>query len=1303
MSNGLVYRRSSEELLDWDGKEKEFIVTYEIEKDGSIKKDKEGNDKYSIRMPKEDDWNLLKKRTEADIDDSRKTVGAFIFDEILSRPEQKIIGKLVRTIERKYYKEELKIIIEKQKEYHPELTDSALYKECVNELYANNEAYNTSISDRDFAYFLVEDIIFYQRPLKSQKHLIANCPFEERFYIDSKTGTKKSIPVKCIHKSNPIFQEFRLWQFVQNLKIYRNDETNIDVTNEFLPDYKDFVDVYEWLDTQKEVDQQTFLKKYLNIKKPQEYRWNYVGDKKYPCNRTRYAVASKLSDEERKKLTPELLTKIWHLLYSISTQEEINSALADNKLNREGIYHELRQYFSEESIAKLKSVKFDDEDYGAFSEKATKKLLALMRIGKYWNYDNIDRNTQVRIEKLLAGEFDKNITNRVREKVKDFKDVSAFQGLPLWLASAVIYNEKPKDKWDSPEDIDIYLSNFKQHSLRNPIVEQIVTETLRTVRDIWKQYGNLDEIHVELGREIKSTKEQRERMTRSIIENENTNKRIRALLKEFMDPDYEIEGVRPYSPSQQELLKIYEEGALYNREHNPDVKDDEKEAIKVISKKLSSEDVTKRPTKSEIYKYKLWLDQNYISPYTGCPIPLAKLFTSEYEIEHIIPQSRYFDNSFNNKVICEAEVNRLKDNQLGFEFIQNHHGEIVTLPNNRTVAILDVDSYKDVVKKLYSANKTKLRNLMLEDIPDEFINRQMNDTRYISRFITALLSNIVREEIASGEFEHESTSKNLIVCNGNITTRLKQDWGINEVWNRIILPRFERMNRICENNSFTCINSEGHTIPAQVTGLNKKRIDHRHHAMDAIVIACTTRDHVNLLNNEAAKSSNREMRYALSHKLRRYEPVIVNGKTRNVPKEFIAPWNTFQIDVLAALKNIVISFKQNLRVVNKTTNHYCSYRDEQGNLRLDKNGKPQKGFIAQKQNQDWLAIRKPLSQSTAYAKVSLRKIKDVRLGIAINEPKHIVDKDFKKEILRLLSLGYDEKKIRNYFQEGENKDIWAEVNLNKIKYYYFTEDTFATRKPVGDLQSIGKGKTPEEIRENSVKWIEESITDTAIQKILIRHLDENFGNPGIAFSPDGIERLNENIVNLNNGKGHMPIYKVRVYESGSKFSVGAKGNKGAKYVEAAKGTNLYFGIYVDKNGVRSYETIPLEKVIGCVKEGKSPVPEITDDGRKLLFYLSPNDLVYVPDKKEINERSINVINRNRIYKMVSCNKSQCFFVLSNVATPIINKVEFTSSNKMEKAISGEMVKNICVPIKVDRLGQITYIGKEHLPNANDAE
>ena len=1286
LENGLIYRRTSEQPLDWIGKEKEFIITTKLEKDGSIKMDKDGLPQVSIRMPNDDDWNLLKKRTEADIEGTHKTVGEYIYDNILSNPDVKIIGKLVRTIERKYYREELKEIIRKQREFHPELTDRTLYEKCLNELYPNNDAYRNSIQGKEFIYLLTDDIIFYQRPLKSKKHLISNCPFETRTYIDKESGELKTNPIKCIAKSHPLFQEFRLWQFISNLRLYSNDGTNTDVTDQYLCTIKDWEKLFEFCNDKKDLDQATFISRFLGLKKVGDkfpVRWNYVEDKKYPCNKTRHAICSKLSKEEVGKLSGELLSKIWHLLYSIKTKEEIDAVFSDNKISTGGIYDELLEHFSKESLARIKTVRLEEEDYGSYSEKAIKKLLALMRIGKYWSPDLMDSETSDRIGRILSGEFDPGIKDSIRQRASGLTCINDFQGLPVWFACYIVYGRhsegKESRKWYSPKDIDIFLAEFKQHSMRNPIVEQVVTETLRTVRDIWIKTGRIDEIHIELGRELKSTKEQRERITRRNIENENTNQRIRTLLTEFLNPEFEIEGVRPYSPTQQDILKIYEEAVLQD---NITIEDD----INDIINKLNSSEPAKRPTRSEILKYKLWLDQKYCSPYTGQPIPLAKLFTHEYEIEHIIPQSRYFDDSFQNKVICEAEVNKLKDRLLGKEFINRHHGEIVTCSGGRTVTIQSVEGYEEFVKKHYSGNRAKLRNLLLEDIPDGFIERQMNDTRYISRYIMGLLSNIVREEVAPGVFEEESTSKNLIACNGSITTRLKKDWGLNDVWNNIILPRFIRLNEICKTDRFTCTNAEGHAIPDMpdelLKGFSKKRIDHRHHAMDAIVIACATRSHVHLLNNEAAKSSNKTIRHQLSHKLRRYEKIIINGEERLVAKEFLKPWETFTQDVQKILKEIIVSFKQNLRVINKASNKYMSYFDEDGNLRLDKSGLPIKGMTTQKANASWWAIRKPLHKDTVFGKVRLRKIKEVRLSVTLTCVDMIVDKELKKEIKRLLNMGYDEKRIKKFFTEGENKEIWAEFNPNKIKVYYFTDDTFATRKALDDSFDEKKIKT--------------AVTDTGIQKILLNHLEENDGNPKIAFSPDGIERMNANLVSLNGGKKHQPIYKIRVYEAASKFAVGTSGNKTDKFVEAAKGTNLYFGVYADENGTRSFVTIALNEVIERLKQGLSPVPETNENNAKLLFWLSPNDLVYVPGEEEIKKGIISC-NVEKIYKMVSCTGNELHCIPSFISSPVLQTTELGSNNKAQRAWNGEMIKEICIPIKVDRLGNIIYIGTEFLP------
>ena len=1281
LENGMIYRRTSKEPLDWVGKVKEFIVTTDLDKNGLPKKDKEGNIKRSFRAPKEDDWTLLKKKTEADIENSNKTVGCYIYDALLQKPDQKIIGKLVRTVERKFYKDELAQILRKQQEFIPELQDEALYLSCIEELYPNNEAHRNNIAKPDFVNLFVNDILFYQRPLKSKKSLISNCPYESHF---DKGGNE--YPVKCIAKSNPLFQEFRLWQFMQNLRIFEREkeiggklQTDVDVTSEFLKTKEDYVNLFDWLNDRAAIKQDTLLNSYFKIKKQKgqeqyPYRWNYVEDKEYPCNETRATILSGLTkcSVETDFLTKETEMQLWHILYSVEDKIEISKALK-SFAEKYGLTDVFVEVFSK--------IKPFPKDYGSYSEKAIKKLLPLMRMGKYWDERSIDGQTKERIDKILTGEYDETIKNRVREKAINLTEITHFRGLPVWLACYIVYNRhseaKEIEKWETPEAIDKYLENFKQHSLHNPIVEQVITETLRTVRDIWKQEGRIDEIHVELGREMKNPADKRRKMTERILENENTNLRIKAMLMEFTNPEMGVENARPYSPSQQDILRIYEENALDNLSKD----DKDYDFISKISK-------MSQPSKSDIIRYKCWLEQKYRSPYTGEMIPLGKLFTSTYEIEHVIPQSRYFDDSFTNKVICEAEVNKLKDRQLGYEFIKAHHGEKVQLSQGKIVEILSVEAYEKFVKDHYSNNRTKMKKLLMDDIPDGFIERQMNDSRYISKVVKGLLSNIVREKLENGEYEQEGVSKNLIACNGSITDRLKKDWGMNEVWNSIILPRFQRLNELTGNDCFTTTSAEGHLIPQMPLelqkGFSKKRIDHRHHAMDAIVIACATRDHVNLLNNEAAHSKHNANRYQLQAKLR-----IKDDEGHY--KEFIKPWDSFTTDTKQALEDIIVSFKQNLRVINKTTNHYQHY---------DENGK--KVLVPQQKGDSW-AVRKSMHKDTVFGEVNLRMKKMVSLNEAVKNPERIVNKDFKVKVKELLRDGRDAKYIKKYVEV--NKDVWSDINLSKIEVYYFTNETndlyFATRF-LSELVNYMAGVTKQE---DAIKKIE-AITDTGIQRIMKAHLQAKDNNPVFAFSSDGIDEMNNNIIALNNGKFHHQIYKVRRFEKGSKFAIGQTGNKSTKFVEADKGTNLFFAVFAtekenketgETESVRSYCTIPLNVMIDCQKKfGKQWRNNIETylkevglaaNNAKLLFILSPNDLVYLPTNEELKE-GIKKVDKKRIYKIVSFTGNRLYAILFNIAKSIVDKVEYTQLNKVEFTDEKQSIKEICVPVKVDRLGNI---------------
>lgn len=1213
-TNGMVYERASRtSLLDLAGKDMELIVTTEIDESGQPVLDQEGNPKPTFSAPGADDWTLKKKRTESSVDDSGKTIGEYIYDCILHHPDTKINGGYVQTIERRYYRDEMHRILEKQAEYLPELRDAGLLDQCLEELYATNAKRRDMLRAKGMIHLILADTLFYQRPLKSKKSEIADCPHEHYTVVDKSTGEVREIPVKCIAKSNPYYQEFRLWQFVWNLRLFDNSAVEEhEVTEKYLPDAEARQQLFAFLSDKESTKQEDVLK-FFGITKPRgrdtvyPVRWNYMADKDYPSNETRAQILKYLRKAkiDSSLLPDDALRHLWHILYSVEAKDDAHKALST--------FAATYGLPSAEFAAAFAAFPPIKKDYGAFSEKAIKKLLPYLREGKQ-----------------------------------------------LWQAEESCYGKKTNtDRWESPAEMKQFIDAFKVGSLRNPIVEQCILESLRTVRAIWEEVGQIDEIHVELGREMKNPADKRRRISERIQENENTNMRIKTMLAEFKRES--MAGVRPHSPMQQDILRLYEEGALQTlRTDDPDFKD-----IYRISHLAT-------PTSAEVLRYKLWLEQRYRSPYTGCVIPLSRLFTSEYEIEHIIPRSRYFDDSFQNKVICEAEVNRLKTNMLAMPFIKQYGGSRVPTAHGE-VTILTSEAYEQFVDEYYRGNKAKGRNLKLEDIPDEFVNRQMNDSRYISRVVGALLSSVVRD----AEDDTADTSKHVVVSSGAITDRLKKDWGLNDVWNTLVYPRFERMNRLTGTTLFgQWENKDGKRVfqtnmPLELSaGFRKKRIDHRHHAMDALMVACASRSIVNYLNNESARDTQR--REDLKRKL-----TCEGGLLKK-------PWPTFTHDAEQALSQIVVSFKNTVRVLSSTVNFYEHYDAEGRKVRTK-----QKGHN--------VAVRKPLHKETFYGHVNLQTTKPESITEAIKHPQNIRDREVRAFIQGLISKGCSEKQIKAIL-----KDMGYSLgskNIKKVEVYCMTdtkEPLVATRKALDDSFDAKKIQT---------------ITDTGIQRILLNYLHAMGDDPKAAFSPEGIARLNENIAHYNGGKAHKPILKVRITDKmGEKFAVGTSGNKKDKYVIAQAGTNLYYAIYENQEGERSYETVPLRIAMERLKQELPPVPERNDDGALLRFSLSPNDLVYVPTEEEqLSHPNVGNLDYERIYKFVSATGNRSYFVPHRVSSliynvdkadaskysvgqPILNELGIGNGlSKNERSLDGQMVKAVCWKLEVDRLGRITRV------------
>lgn len=701
-----------------------------------------------------------------------------------------------------------------------------------------------------------------------------------------------------------------------------------------------------------------------------------------------------------------------------------------------------------------------------------------------------------------------------------------------------------------------------------------------------------------------------------------------------------------------EALKVYEDCVLSESTIETP------ENILGIKKSLG-EAKTAHVKQDDVEKYKMWLEQNYKSPYTGQFIPLSKLFTPAYEIEHVIPQSRYFDDSLSNKVICEKEVNHEKGSMLAYEFIKKEGGGIVN-----GIKILKKEQYEEFVQKHYSANRTKMKKLLLDEIPKGFAQRQLNDTRYMSRKMLSILSCLVRED-----GEQESTSKHVIATNGAITDKMKSEWGINDVWNRIVAPRFERLNKKSSTDNYgQWVNKDGKqyfqtNLPLELSsGFSKKRIDHRHHAMDAIVIACTSRNIINYLNNVAALSPEDEERKDLKQKLCTKVKTDDQG---NFIWRFNKPWDSFTQDVAAELDTIIVSFKQNLRVITKTNNHYTHYVDG-------------KKIVDRQTKGDGWAIRKSMHQDTPSGFVNLQQTKLVKLANALDCWQQIADRELRNEVARLIGQygKFDKKQLVKYFKSQDNKLNGKDIS--KVTIYYYTGEK--------DKMSATRVAIDESFDEKKIK----SISDSGIRNIMLAHLmqyDDAQGkhHPEAAFSLEGIATMNRNIKALNGGKDHKPIYKVRKVEKlGLKFSVGEVGNKHKQYVKTDGCTNLFFAIYVNEEGERSFETIPLNVAIERLKNHLSVAEEMKGDGRRLLFTLSPNDLVRLPDAEPGHD----------IYKMVSCTENRCFFVPVTWASLIHDDYELDAKNRIEISLEGINIKKECEKIEVDRLGRIIKTHKQ---------
>lgn len=1197
---GQIKRRN---IPHWKGTTVELEVTKKTVKSGEVS--------YSFTAPDPNDWVNKKAALEESIKNSGYYVGEYFFHQLANDKNYRIRQRIV---DRFLYIEEFRAIWKKQSEFHSALNDVSKIPDISKALYKYNLEKQKELNANDVLYLFQNDIIYYQRPLKSQKHSIAFCKLEAKY-----DNQGAAYGIRVAPKSCPEFQEFRIWQTIHNLRVLKlesdvNGKVQIDVDCSSLVLSHDAKGrLYQLFDSRARVSTSAILRELKLSEK--EYRLNHPSDKEFLGNETKSTLRKVFKEHGIKEAGEMLLAdskksnKLWHIIYSLDETQNIQSALRNPKHGFD---------LPESAIVHLSKIPDLPKQYAAFSSKAINKMLPLMRCGQYFDPENIAEPIKERINKITTGEFDAGINDETRKKLAAFTDIQSFQGLATWLASYVIYGrhseKETEGKYTVPNEIDI-LKLIPNNSLRNPIVEQVIKECLTLVKDTWERYGHPHEIHIELSRDLKKTAEERKKMDDQNRTNEAEKKRIRTILRElpYGNPD---------SLADIDRLKLWEETG--------------NEIAKIGAVKFSKE-----PTKSEIEKYKLWGEQNHISPYTGKVIPLSKLFTPEYEIEHIIPRSRYFDNSFANKTICETYVNDFKGHRTARNLIETDGGRTVT-HKGHTFTLVTPEAYYDHCKQTFRGPKH--RNLMREDIPTDFIQRQLNDTRYITRKLAELLYPIAKDK------------EGIVFTIGQITSELKDKWGLNRVWKEILRPRFERLQEIT-GEQLIDLDEKTNNIHFKK---DYKRIDHRHHSLDALVIACTTREHIRYLNSLNATEESSKYRYLV--------------KTRY--SDFVLPWETFTKDSRQQLQEIIVSHKNRNRLVSKAINKYTKWVQKP-------DGRCVKELIRQEKGQ-LLSVRKSMFKEPL-GKILLREYREVSIKQAIaaqwefltsrnkNNTPQIADKQLRHNISELIkNSGFDLNETEKFLKKHPIKDIEGNT-LAKIKILEFKEyaakrvflDTTFTQDKINKIPNARHS------------WL---------AKLLLEHLLEFNNDPTEAFRGEALDLLTR--------KAGRPVNKVTIYEE-----IGKKRNFAGKLVEADKGTNLFFAIYehlqTKERIINEDSSVPMLDAIERLSN-KWPVADVKQGYRTII--LSPNDLVYVPEEGE-NVSIIDWINeksrlQRRIYKMVSCSKNTCYFIphfISGILLPYDSKTkkgEFGSLNKSEKSLDEIMIKNVCIKIKVDRLGNI---------------
>jgi CRISPR-associated endonuclease Csn1 len=987
----------------------------------------------------------------------------------------------------------------------------------------------------------VRDItIFYQRKLKSQKHLVSFCEFEKGH--------------KAIPKSSPLFQEFRIWQNINNITIKNELTKEIYVlTEEFKNEIAEELQFKENL-SDIQIITLCGLKKgqfTINFKKIEGNRTNTALFKAFEkiVEMEGYDLDfSKMNSFEIKEAIEPLFDTIgintnllnfdtfiegndfdkqpyyqlWHLLYSSEDDETLKISLK-------------KFGFKTEHIPFLINVNLQ-ADYGSLSAKAIKKVLPHLKDGHI--YDKAC---------LLSGYNHSSSLTKEQNESRILKD---------------------------------NLELLKKNSLRNPVVEKILNQMINVINAIIEDptMGKPDEIRVELARELKANNEQRNDMTK----------------------------------------------AINNATKNHDD----------IRKLLAVEYGISRVTRNDIIRYKLWKETGGISLYTGKPIEPSKLFTKDYDIEHIIPKSRLFDDSFSNKTLCERTLNIEKSNKTAYSFLQEK------------LSPEEFDQFEKRIKSMFGKiSKTKQNKLMMADdqIPEGFIDRQLRETQYIAKKAKEILLEV---------------SRNVTATTGSVTDKLREDWELIDVMQELNWNKYDKLGLTYEEKGK---NGERLYKIKDWT----KRNDHRHHAMDAITVAFTKPAYIQYLNNLNARTNTDKKGNSIVGIENKYLKRDKNNKLR-----FIEPMPNFRTEAKKQLESILISYKAKNKVV--TNNKNITKKSGGTNQKIQ------------------LTPRGQLHKETVYGKLQQYATKEEKVNASFTQEyiTKVAKKEYREALLKRLSENDNDPK----------KAFTGKNTLSKTPVYISLKDNIVVPEKVKlvwleDNYTIRKDVTPdlklEKVIDSGLKEILQNRLNEfkGDAKKAFVNLDENpiwqNKEKGIAIKRVTISGVS-NAQSLHTKKDHFGNEILDKNENPIPVDFVSTGN------------NHHVAIYRDEKGNLQEEVVSFYDAVVRKNLGLSVINKTHENGWEFLFTMKQNEFFIFPSES-FNPEEYDLLNPEN-YHLISPNmfrvqkiSTKNYFFRHHLETMVEEKKEL--KNIAYKPQLGLNAINGITKIRINNLGQIVQLGE----------